>query len=119
MSIYDELQVVAREILQEFGQGAISYVAVTPGTGPVDDPGAATESEYVLPYAVARGVLAKYVQSGLAIASDLQVTAGVHPDIVPNLRGFVKIDNIRYKIVQIIPSPAAGTTVANIFIVRK
>ncbi len=118
MPFYDDMQNVASEILEEFKQGVIKYIEVTPGAGTVDDPGASTETEYTL-NGTANGVKFKYVQNGLAIASDMQVVTAVRFDIIPDMKGFIEIDNIRYKIVQILPKPAAGTTVANVFIVRR
>lgn len=117
MSFYEDMRGVASEILAEFKQGAISYVELTPGAGPVDDPGAPTLKKYPLDGAV-RGVKYSYVAKGLAVATDLQVTAAVF-GAQPDMHGFIEIDGVTYKIVEIIPKPAAGTTVAFTFIVRK
>lgn len=118
MAFYDDMQAVASEILAEFKQGIIEYVKITPGVGPIDNPGAPTILKTELD-AAARGVQFKYVQNSLAVASDGQVTAAVHPDVVPNVKDFIDLDGIRHKIVSIIPKPLVGTTVAWIFIVRK
>lgn len=118
MSLYDELQPVVTGLLSEFGQGSVSYIRVVPGNGPADDPGASVSTPFPVNAAV-RGVQFRYVQNGLAAASDLQLTMNVSPDFVPDLRGFVEIDGVRYKIVQILPKPAAGTPVAYVLIVRK
>lgn len=113
---YEEMQGVAASLLAEFQQGSISYVELTPGSGPADDPGQSTETVYALT-ATARGVLFKYVV-GDVVASDLQLTmpgGGVEP----KMKGFIRVDGKRYKIVQIMRNPAAGTPVAWVVIFRK
>jgi hypothetical protein len=119
MSLYDELQSVARDVLGTFAQGTVAYVSLTAGSGPVDDPGAATETEHVLSSAVVRGVSQRYLIGGLAVATDLEVTTAIVPGLTFSLTGFVKIDGVRHKIVQIIGKPAAGTPVVFTLIVRK
>lgn len=118
MTIYDELQPVAAELLKEFKQGTIQLIQLTPGTGPADNPGPATEVITDLD-AVAKGVSFKYVKDGLALSTDLQVTSAIVAGIVPNGRDFITIDGARFKIVEILPVPAAGTRVVWKFIVRK
>ena len=117
MSLYDELQAVTTGIMSEFKQGDVRYVALTPGNGPIDEPGEPTETEYPLQSAV-RGAKFRYVQSGLAVATDLQVTCSV-PSVVPDMNGFVKVDGVKHKIIGIDPKPAAGTPVAYVLIIRK
>lgn len=126
MAFYDDMQAVAADVLKTFKQGVIKYVDITPGSGPDDEPGDPTETFFTLD-AAARGVKFKYVQGGLAVASDLQVTASVKAtneaggvvSLAPSMNGFIEVDDERYKIVQILPKPSAGTTVAFVFIVRK
>jgi len=124
MPFYDDMQSVASELLAEFNQGVIAYIRVTPGVGPAHDPGPATETPVPVD-ATARGVKFKYVQNGLALATDLQVTAAAIPALITDfanetvVRGFVTIDGLRYKIVQAIPKPAAGVPAAFTLIVRK
>ena len=126
MSFYDDMQNVASDVLKEFKQGVIKYVDITPGTGPADEPGEPTENEFTLDGA-ARGVKYKYVQNGFAVATDLQITAsmkaknssGSEVTLNPNMKGFIIVDDVKHKIVKILPKPAAGTTVAFTFIVRK
>ncbi|QWY83164.1 head-to-tail joining protein [Rhizobium phage RHph_X2_24] len=118
MAFYDEMQTVASELLNEFKQGAIKYVQIVPGAGPIDEPGPSTEVVTDVD-AVARGVSFKYVQSGLALASDLTVTIAYNAAVTPNMRDFIEIDGVRYKIIQDISTPAAGTRVVWKFIVRK
>lgn len=118
MTFYDEMRDVASGVLAEFKQGKIEYVKIVPGNGPVDNPGPSQTIITELD-GTARGVKFKYVQMGLAVASDSQVTAAVHPNVEPSQKDFIDIDGVRYKIAEILPKPLAGTTVANIFIVRK
>lgn len=119
MTIYDELQGVASEVLGEFNQGGISLVKITPGGAPADNPGTPTITVYELE-AVARGVSFKYVQSGFAVQSDLQVTAAVLEGVTPNINDFIRIDGTDHKIIEDVSAPAAaGTRAAWKFIVRK
>ena len=120
MSIYDEMQQVAREILEsdDFKQGSTYLVRVVPGSGPVDDPGPSVETRIKLDGAV-RGISWRFVQAGLGVASDLQITHAVVPGIIPAMTDFVESDGVRYKVVQIIARPAAGVTVVYTLIVRR
>lgn len=115
---YDEMQKIASGVLKEFKQGAIIYIDLIPGNGPPDEPGAATPVSYELD-AVAKGVSYKFVKDGLALSTDLTVTAAVRSDLTPNMRGLVEIDGVRYKIVQDISTPAAGTRAVWKWIIRK
>lgn len=118
MTFYDEMQNVASEVLKEFKQGAIKYVQIVPGNGPIDEPGPSTTVEVDVD-AVAKGVSFKYVRDGLALATDLTVTIAYNASITPNMRDFISIDGVRYKIVEDISVPAAGSRVVWKFIVRK
>lgn len=118
MSFYDDMQDVTSDVIEEFKQGVIEYVETTPGNGPDDDPGPAVPTYHPVNGTV-RGVKFKYVQQGLAVASDLQVTMAVDDGFTPDMKGFVKIDGVRYKIARVIPKPAAGTPAAYVLIVRK
>ena len=114
---YSTMQQIASGVLGEFNQGSISYIAITPGNGPRDDPGQAIETSYSI-NGVARGVKFSYVDNSLVLGSDLQVT--IPADVItPQLSGFVEIDGVRYKIVKIVPKPAAGIAAAYTLIVRK
>lgn len=115
---YGEMQGVARDVLTEFNQGKIEYVALTPGTGPAQNPGEPTEQAYTIPGAV-RGVKFKYIDNSTIVQSDQQATMAVSADVTPNMAGFMRVDGVRYKIIAIKPIPPAGTPVANVIIFRK
>jgi hypothetical protein len=117
MAFYDEMQAVAREVMTEFQQGTVKYVQVVPGNGPVDNPGPPTKSPFTIP-ATATGVKFKYVQSGLAVATDLQVIAPVDARFTPEMTGQIEADGIPYKIVAVQPIPPVGTPVVNVIIFR-
>jgi hypothetical protein len=117
MTIYDEMQGIATELLTEFKQGIISYVKTVPGNGPVDDPGNPTITRYSI-NGTASGVQFRYVQNGLALASDKQVIAPVDSRYTPNMKDNVEVDGLPYKIVQIVKKPDAGTPVAYLLILR-
>lgn len=120
MALYDEMQSLASELLSnpDFKQGSTQLVVVTPGNWPIDEPGPESETFHNLDGAV-RGVKFTYVANGLAVASDLQITHAVIPGVVPSMRDFVIVDGIRYKIVSVLPKPAAGTVVAYTLIIRR
>lgn len=123
MALYDEMQKVAQELLgdPEFNQGGvgkIEYVRIVPGNGPVDNPGPSTTVVTPLD-AAARGASFKYVQAGLAAAGDLQVTAAIVPGLIPSGADFIDIDGVRYKIMQILNRPSAGTKVVWTFIIQR
>lgn len=117
MAFYDDMQAIARDVLTQFRQGAVNYVQIVPGNGPVDNPGPATKIRFTIP-ATATGVQYRYVQLGLAVASDLQVIAPVDPRFVPDMKGMVEVDGKSYKIVAVKPIPPAGTPVVNVLIIR-
>lgn len=121
MSLYDEMQKIASDVLSdpEFKQGVISYVRIMPGSGPIDDPGPADEIITPVLGGVVRGVSYKYVKDGLALSTDKTVVIPVVPGITPNMRDFIEVDGERLKIVQDISTPAAGIRVVWKFIVRK
>lgn len=118
MSIYDDLRPVADEILGEFKQGTISLVQLTAGTGAADNPGAPTETTHAL-NATIKGVSFKYVKDGFALSTDLMVNAAPIDGVTPSKNDFIVIDGQRYKIIEDLSAPAAGTRVVWKFLVRK
>jgi hypothetical protein len=119
MSFYGEIQKIALGVLKEFNQGVISYLKITPGNGPVDDPGLGYTTSYLLEGAAARGVEFRYIRNNLALASDSQIVMSVDARFTPNILDFVEKDGVRYKIIQVIKKPDAGEVVAYVLIVRK
>lgn len=119
MGLYDDLQIVAQDVLSEFKQGVIRYGAVTSGAGAVDEPGPSSIAWTGLTGAVARGVQTRYVQSGLAVASDMQVTMSVQTGVIPAQKDFIERDGKRYKIEAVVAKPGAGTPVAYTLIIRR
>lgn len=118
MTIYTDLQSLAGVLLQDFKQGTVKLIKITVGTGPADNPGSNTETTYTLD-ATVRGVSDKVIARSFAFASDLEVCAAVIDGVTPDEEDFIEIDSVRYKIVQDISPPAAGTKVVWKFIVRK
>lgn len=116
MTIYEELQPVAAQLLKEFKQGVTKLISVST-SGNADAP-TVTETETILDAAV-KGISRKYVRDGFSVESDLEVTAAVVAGVTPTLKDYIEIDGIRYKIVRDISVPAAGTRVAWKFIVRR
>lgn len=121
MAIYDEMQNIARELLTdpEFKQGKIEYVRIVPGTGPIDNPGPSVPVPTLIPGGTARGVSFKYVKDGLALSTDLTVVLPVTDGVTPDMKDFIDIDGVRYKIIQDISPPSAGVRVVWKFIIRK
>lgn len=121
MSLYDDMRDVVREILSDpdFKQGVISYVVITPGNGPKNNPGPSTSTPYEYVGAVARGVSFKYVQNGMAIASDTQITAPIDPRFTLDVTGMIIKDGDAYKVVKVLNNPDVGTPVSHTIIARK
>lgn len=121
MALYDEMQQIARELLNDpdFKQGTIRYIAIVPGNGPADNPGPSTAVPHDIPGGVAKGVSYKYVKDGLALSTDKTVILPIVAGLVIDMKGFIEIDGVRHKIVQDISTPAAGTRVVGKYIVRK
>lgn len=115
---YKEMQGIASSLITQFKQGECEYVELTPGNGPADEPGAPTETVYPIS-AVARGVQFKYVNNTDIVQSDLQMTLAVVEGMTPNMKGFVRGDGVRYKIVGLRTIPPFGTPVAHVIIFRK
>lgn len=118
MSIYDELRPVAQSLLAEFKQGVVSLVQVAAASGPADDPGTPATTTTLLNAAVT-GAPYKYVRDGFAVSSDILVIAAPVDGIQPAKNDFIVIDGERYKIIEDVSVPAAGTRVAWKFLVRK
>lgn len=107
---YKEMQGVATELLAEFNQGVIKYIAPSATGGDPFNPTQGASTEYTLD-AVARGVEFKYIREGYISASDIQVTAAVF-DVEPKMNGTVEIDGKEKQIIAIQQIPAAGTVLS-------
>lgn len=117
-SIYDDIAPVVQEVMGEFKQGSINLIKITPGNGPADNPGPSTPVSVPLK-AVANGVSFKYVKQGLAVDTDIMVSAAPIINQTVSSKDFIEIDSVRYKIVKDLSAPAAGTKLIWKFIVRK
>jgi hypothetical protein len=111
---YADLQGIASGILKEFKQGVVTLTRTTtaePNPATPWIPGEETTASFTLD-ATARGVPTKYVDGTLILASDLLVTAAVHPSVTPKMGDGLTIDGVSHAIKKIEPKPAAGTPVA-------
>lgn len=119
MSIYDDLQGVASNLLKQFKQGSIELIQfVYPEDSTPDNPG--KPEEVVTPLdAVANGERFKFMNTSFINDSDNEVTTAVVEGISPSVNDFLNIDGTKYKIIKFDPLPAAGTACTWKFIVRK
>lgn len=122
MSIYDDLQGVASELFREFKQGTVHHVSVSRAIGTPDEPGAITETQREINATVQNASNAKgisyFSKQSTVVAGDLLVSTGVPPAPF-TLDDFMLVDGVRYKIVAIMPKPAAGVPVAFAVLVRR
>lgn len=121
MSIYEEMQQVAREILGsvDFKQGSTQLLREVPGNGPVDDPGPSVLTMLSELDGAVRGVKWSFVNTGQAVASDMQITHAVVPGVAPLANDIVKVDGLSYRVKQVIALPAAGIPVAYTLILSR
>ena len=117
MTIYDDLRVVATDLLTDFDQGGLVLRVATKGAGPAHNPGATTYADTSFP-GVARGVSQRYVDGSLIIATDKQVTMPANFG-TPVVEDLLTLDGTDHQILKVIQIPAAGTAVAFVLIVRK
>ena len=120
MSIYDDMRGVATELFAEFKQGTVQYVPLvtTPGTSP-DEPGSTTRGDPITLNATARPVSTKYVDNTHIVQSDREVAMPNDGSATPDMDGFIRIDGVDYKIIEILPRPAAGDPITWTVIVRR
>lgn len=101
MSIYDELGPVVSEILgsSDFKKETIQLLQITPGAGPADNPGPATETVTEVDGTYS-GVNGEFVKQGLANVTDLEVVLVPIDGVTLSQKDFIVINAIRYKIIQ-------------------
>lgn len=115
---YADMQKIASDVLGEFKQGVVQYIELVPVAGATpDDPGEPTETVTTINAAV-RPVSTKYVDGSHIVQSDKQI---VMPGdtVEPKMSGNMRIDGTDFKIIEIMPRPAAGTPVSYTLIVRR
>lgn len=128
MTLYDEFQTVARDMLGgDFDQGTVHLLKVTPGTPGANEwePVADSTSKYLL-RSVSRDVEQKYVDGSSIRSSDLQCTASAVMTLVevddvevtneektPDVEvgDVLVVDGEGHKILRVIRVPRAGTCV--------
>lgn len=120
MSIYDDLRGVANSVLADFQHGVVQYVPVVtvPGATP-DRPASSVKGTPLTVQTVVRSVSTKYVDGSHVVMSDKQVTIPNDGVVSPQMSGFVRIDNIDHKIIEIMPRPASGDPVVWTVVVRR
>lgn len=120
MSIYDDMRGVANEVFAEFKQGEVKYVGVTTTVG--SSPDEPTSTGEIISDALnttVRTVSTKYVDGSHIVQSDKQASIPNDGVIEPKMSGYLMVDDVRYKIIEIMPRPAAGTPVTWTVIVRR
>lgn len=118
MSIYDDLRDVASDVFAEFKQGTVQYVEMQAQAGATPD---APLPPVAVPHALnatVRPVSTKYVDGSHIVQSDRQITMP-NDGVTPSMNGYMTIDGSKYKIVEIMPVPAAGDPVTFTVIVRR
>lgn len=118
MNFYSEMQNIARDIFGEFQQGAIAFVPIVRTGGTPDEPGTVSDGTPVTLTATAKPVSTKYVDGTHIVRSDIEIAmpAGV---VDPSIEGYFTIDGVRYKVIEVMRRPAAGTAVAYTVVVRR
>lgn len=120
MTIYDDMRTVATELFAEFKQGTIEYVPVVTVAGAApDESDSSGPGTPVALNATARPVSTKYVDGTHIVQSDIQVAIPNDGRATPDITGFIQIDSVRYKIIEIMARPAAGTPITWTVIVRR
>lgn len=116
MTFYSDMQSVASELLEEFKQGTVYYVAPGSKTGDAWNTTEAAGTETLISCVVS-GARPQYVDGTTIHASDLQTIFNADT-VTPTMSGRVKIDGTYHQIIRIDPLPAAGTVCAYRVFVR-
>lgn len=114
MGFYEDMQTVATDLLTEFNQGVLVLIKAGAKTGPAYAPTEGTPASVPLK-GIALGVSKKYVDKGLAIATDKELRIAI-PSQLPDMADSVTIDGQLLKIQHIAKIPEAGTPVAMVII---
>lgn len=113
MSFYDEMALVAQEVLTEFKQGIVTLrrpSTPTPGANTWDSPTPAAPTDTPL-NATVSGVTSRYIDGETIFATDLVVTFPAL-DATPAKTDMLVVNGKPAAIKQIIQIPASGTPVA-------
>ena len=114
---HDQLRDVASQLFEQFKQGVVQYVALTPQAGATpDEPGEPVETSTTV-NATVRAVSTKYVDGTSVLQTDKEISLP-NDGIYPDPKGFFLVDGIRHKIIEKMNRPAAGTPVSFTCIVR-
>jgi hypothetical protein len=119
MSIYDDFQIIAKELLTEFHQDRLQYIEMIPATGGTpDNPGTPTTKTYDIPDGVARGVEYKYIDGSQVVGTEGQITCAVG-EFVPKIGNFVSVNGDTHKIVKATAIPPTGTPVVYVMVYER
>lgn len=119
MSIYTDAKKIASDLMAQFKQGSVEYVAFTPNAGATPDAPLPPTPVLTAINATARPVSTKYVDGSHIVRSDKQVTIPNDGKVTPDMSGSIKIDGVTHKIIEIMARPAAGDPVVWTVVVRK
>lgn len=122
--LYTRMQGIADKLLTRFNQGVIEYIAVTPGAGPVHNPGAPVEAAAVVVKGVARAAKGSVLlePNSLIKTGDLLVTTHVVAGITPAVGSFIRFGGVtgqKWRIIRFDLVPAAGIAAAWKIYVRR
>lgn len=118
MSIYDDMQVVSKELLSEFDQGGIYYLKTTKGAGPADNPGVPTTERFKVD-GTARAAEYKFIDGTNITAKTLQVNAAPDDRYEPDLSDNIEVKGQTYRIIAHMPTPATGTVIVHKFLLER
>ena len=123
MSIYDDLRVIASNVIRDFAQGSIAYVELQPQAGATPDaPGVPVPQSYPI-NGVTRPVEFKYVDGTDIVQTDEQFTIAAldaeTAGFTPSMEGYATIDGAKAEIVGLKRIPAAGDPITYVVIVRS
>lgn len=130
VEFYERMQGIATDLLTRFNQGTIELGTVTPGTGPVHNPGP-SKTTWALLKGAARAVNGRelFASQGavskpdsLLIVGDLAVVSKVVAGVRPRVGGLIRFGGAGgevWRIIKFDPVPATGTMVAWKIYIRR